>query len=597
MGEGEAALIVGILLTGALLASFVAGRLRVPGLVLFLAVGMLAGSDATGWIPFGESDEDYEVARAVGIIALALILFEGGLTAGLGEIRPVIVPALSLATVGTIGTAILTGLAAHVLFDFTVLEGMLMGAIVSATDGAAIFAVLRGSTLRRKLARTLEGEAGLNDPVAVLLVVGLIEWMQRDDFGLPEMAALFVEELGIGALVGVAVGWLAVRAFMQLQLGSQGLYPVASLATVALAFGAADFLHGSGFMAAYVSGLALGSAAIPAKTTITTFHQGLAWVAQLTMFLTLGLLVFPSQLGDVALEGTILALVTAAVARPIAVALSLGTARYSLAERGLLGWAGLRGAVPVVLATFPIIEDVPKALEFFNIAFFAVLLSTVLQGTTFEMLAAKLRLTTDEPAVPPPMFEVGAVRQFGGDVVEHVIRPGDAAAGARLRDLGLPRDALVSLVVRGDEALLPRGSTRLEEGDRLLVLVRREVVRELPQLIERWRKGPISKPVRPRRTYTGSVPVYTARPWSDEDGDPAHPREVRGVAVVEHVRTRRDVPGALVILADGRFAVTGPILMMGPPGQVQSQARRRLIRATDDAERAWWQEVIGACAL
>ena len=388
-----------------------------------------------------------------------------------------------------------------------------------------------------------------------------------------------------------------MQAFLRLRLGSQGLYPVASLATVALAFGAADFLHGSGFMAAYVSGLALGSAAIPAKTTVTTFHQGLAWVAQLTMFLTLGLLVFPSQLGDVAVEGTILALVTAAVARPIAVALSLGTARYSLAERGLLGWAGLRGAVPVVLATFPIIEGVPKALEFFNIAFFAVLISTVLQGTTFELLAAKLRLTTDEPAMPPPMFEVGAVRQFGGDVVEHVIRPGDAAAGARLRDLGLPRDALVSLVVRGEEALLPRGSTRLEEGDRLLVLVRREVVRELPQLIERWRRGPISKPVRPRRTYTGSVPVYTARPWSEDDGDPAHPREVRGIAVVEHVRTRRDVPGALVILADGRFAVTGPILMMGPPGQVQSQARRRLIQATDDAERAWWQEVIGACAL
>jgi cell volume regulation protein A len=597
LGEGEAALIVGILLTGALLASFVAGRLRVPGLVLFLAVGMLAGSDATGLIPFGANDDDYEVARAVGIIALALILFEGGLTAGLSEIRPVIGPALSLATVGTIGTAILTGLAAHVLFDFTVLEGMLMGAIVSATDGAAIFAVLRGSTLRRKLARTLEGEAGLNDPVAVLLVVGLIEWMQRDDYGLPEMAALFVGELVIGALVGVAVGWLAVRAFMQLRLSSQGLYPVASLATVALAFGAADSLHGSGFMAAYVSGLALGSAAIPAKTTITTFHQGLAWVAQLTMFLTLGLLVFPSQLGDVAVEGTILALVTAALARPIAVALALGSARFSLAERGLVGWAGLRGAVPVVLATFPIIEGVPKALEFFNIAFFAVLISTVLQGTTFETLAARLRLTTDEPAMPPPMFEVGAVRQFGGDVVEHVIRPGDAAAGARLRDLGLPRDALVSLVVRGDEALLPRGSTRLEEGDRLLVLVRREVVRELPQLLERWRKGPISKPVRPPRTYTGSVPVYTARPWTEEDGDPAHPRAVREVAVVEHVRTRRDVPGALVILADGRFAVTGPILMMGPPGQVQSQARRRLIRATDDAERAWWQEVIGACAL
>jgi cell volume regulation protein A len=315
------------------------------------------------------------------------------------------------------------------------------------------------------------------------------------------------------------------------------------------------------------------------------------------MFLTLGLLVFPSQLGDVAVEGTILALVTAVLARPIAVAVATGTMRFSLAERGLLGWAGLRGAVPVVLATFPIIEDVPKALEFFNIAFFAVLISTLLQGTTFETLAGRLKLTTDEPAMPPPMFEVGAVRQLGGDVVEHVIRTGDAAAGARLRDLGLPRDALVSLVVRGDEALLPRGSTRLEEGDRLLVLVRREVARELPQLLERWRTGPVHKPIRPARTYTGTVPVYTARPWTDDDGDAAHPREVSGTPVVEHLRTRRDVPGALVILADGRFAVTGPIVMVGPPAQVQAQVRRRLTRATDDAEVSWWQEVIGACAL
>jgi potassium/hydrogen antiporter len=597
LGEGEAALVTGILLTGALLASFVAGRLRVPGLVLFLAVGMLAGSDATGWLDFGVDEEDYEVARAVGVIALALILFEGGLTAGIAEIRPVIVPALSLALVGTLLTALLTGLAAHMLFDFTLLEGMLMGAIVSATDGAAIFAVLRGSTLRRKLARTLEGEAGFNDPVAVLLVVGLIEWMQRDDYGLVDMLGQFVQELGIGAAIGVAVGWLAVRGFMQARLSSQGLYPVASLATVALAFGAADFLHGSGFMAAYMAGLALGSSAIPAKSTITTFHQGLAWVAQLTMFLTLGLLVFPSQLGDVAVEGTILALVTAVLARPIAVAVATGTAKYSLAERGLLGWAGLRGAVPVVLATFPIIEGVPKSLEFFNIAFFAVLISTVLQGTTFEPLAERLRLTTNEPAMPPPILEVGAVRQLGADVVEHVIRPGDAAAGARLRDLGLPRDALVSLVLRGDEALLPRGSTRLEEGDRLLVLVRREVMRELPRLLDRWRTGPVHKPIRPPRTYTGSVPVYTARPWDDGDGDPAHPRAVSGVEVVEHVRTRRDVPGALVILADGRFAVCGPILMMGPPTQVQAQARRRLARANDDAEVSWWQEVIGACAL
>jgi len=206
-------------------------------------------------------------------------------------------------------------------------------------------------------------------------------------------------------------------------------------------------------------------------------------------------------------------------------------------------------------------------------------------------------VTTDEPLRTPSLLEVGAVRELGGDVVEHVIRPGDAAAGARLRDLGLPRDALVSLIVRGNEALLPRGSTRLEAGDRLLVLVRREVAHALPELLERWRKGPVHMPVRPPRTYTGSVPIFTARPWGPDDGDAAHPRSVAGRRVVEHLRTRRDMPGALVILEDGRFAVCGPILMMGPPGQLQTQARRRMVQATDDAEVAWWQEVIGACAL
>src|SRR5918992_1113881 len=228
MADGELILATGALLAGALLASLLAGRLRVPGLLLFLALGMLIGSDGTGWIEF----DDYETARTIGIVGLALILFEGGLSAGYQEIRPVLGSAISLATVGTIITALIGGFAAAWLFDLTTLEGLLLGAALAATDGAAIFAVLRASTLRRKLARTLEGEAGLNDPVAVLLVVGLIEWMQRDDYGLPEMAALFVEELGIGVLVGVAVGWLAVRAFMQLRLGSQGLYPVASLATV-----------------------------------------------------------------------------------------------------------------------------------------------------------------------------------------------------------------------------------------------------------------------------------------------------------------------------------------------------------------------------
>jgi cell volume regulation protein A len=564
--------------------------------VVFLALGMLVGSDALGWIHFN----DYPLAETIGVISLALILFEGGLAAGWREIRPVLRPAAVLAIPGTIITAVVSGLAASWVLGLSTLEGLLLGSIISSTDGAAVFSLLRGSGLRRRLERTLEGEAGFNDPIAVLLVLGFIDWIQHPDFGLADMAELFARQLGIGLVAGLAVGWLGVQAFMRARLYSPGLYPVASLATAALAFGAADTLDGSGFLAAYLAGLALGSADIPARRTVTAFHEGLAWVAQLAMFLTLGLLVFPSDLGDVWLDGTVMALVVVFVARPLATLVSTLGAGFDVREKALLGWAGLRGAVPVVLAIFPFTHgiDSQTSVTFFNIVFFAVLLSTLLQGMTVEPVARWLGVTSPEESdTLRGIVEVGAVRELGGDVIEHVIRPGDAAAGARIRELGLPRDALVSLVARGDEALLPRGSTRLEAGDRLIVLVRREVSRDLSALVDRWRTGPVGTPVRPPRTYTGTVPIYTTRPWKPADGDPSRPTVVSGQPVVEKLRTRRDVPGALVVLADGRYAVCGPILMLGPPVQVQAQARRRLARAEDDAAQAWWQEVIGACAL
>src|SRR2546430_12494075 len=351
-------LIAGALLAVGLAASLAAPRLRVPGLVLFLGIGMAVGSEGLGWISF----DNYDLARSVGIVALALILFEGGLAAGFDEIRPVLGTSISLAILGTLVTARVGGFAAAALFDFSTLDGLLVGSIIASTDGAAIFAVLRGSTLRRRLARTLEGEAGLNDPVAVLLVLGFIDWIQKPGFGVLDMVALFAKQMGIGLAAGVMIGLLAVAAMRRVRLASAGLYPVASIAAAALAYGAAATLHGSGFLAVYVCGLALGTAPTPATRTITTFHDGLAWIAQLTLFLTLGLLVFPGQLGAVALEGTVLALVVAVVARPVAAVLATALHHFTLRERLVLGWAGLRGAVPVVLAIFPVLAHVPDSL-------------------------------------------------------------------------------------------------------------------------------------------------------------------------------------------------------------------------------------------
>ncbi|HEX6390017.1 MAG TPA: potassium/proton antiporter, partial [Solirubrobacteraceae bacterium] len=397
MSEGEQILVAGLLLAAGLSASLLAGRLRLPSLVLFLGVGMLVGSDGFGFLEF----DDYDLAREVGVVALALILFEGGLAAGWREVRPVLGPALSLALVGTLVTAAIAGTAAVALFDLTWEQGMLLGSIVASTDGAAIFALLRDSPLRRRIARTLEGEAGFNDPVAVLLVLGFIEVI-TEDAGALDFIGSFVQELGIGAAVGLSAGWVAPRLARLVRLENPGLYPVASLATAAIAFGAADALHGSGFLAVYLVGLSLGDATLPAKVSVVNFHEGLAWVAQLTMFLVLGLLVFPSDLVDVALEGTVLALVIVLVARPVATFVATPYMRFRRGQRFVLAWAGLRGAVPVVLATFPVIEGVPDSKLFFDIVFFAVVVSTILQGTTIEPLARRLGAIAPPPGAPQP---------------------------------------------------------------------------------------------------------------------------------------------------------------------------------------------------
>ncbi|HEU0023043.1 MAG TPA: potassium/proton antiporter [Thermoleophilaceae bacterium] len=593
MSDGQLILVAGVLLAAGLGAALLAGRLRVPGLLLFLGLGMLIGSDGLGLIDL----RDHELARRIGIIALAAILFEGGLTAGFAEIKPVLRPGVMLAVVGTLITAIITGLAAVWLFDLSTLEGLLLGASLSVTDGAAIFALLRGSTLRRRLARTLEAEAGLNDPIAILLVIGFIEWIEQPDYGLLDMVALFAQQIAIGLAAGLAVGFAAVWAARRVNFATAGLYPVASIAAAALAFGVADSLHGSGFLAVYLAGLVLGSSAIPARNTITVFHQGLAWVAQIGLFLTLGLLVFPSQLGDVWLEGTVLAIVMVLVARPVAVAAATAFDHFSARERIALGWAGLRGALPVVLATFAVIEDVPNSLAFFNIVFFAVVISTLVQGSTFEPLARALGLTTDEPALPRPIAETGTIRRLGAEVVEFPVAESDAVVGRHVRDLGLPRDALLNVIVRSGEAIPPRGSTRIEAGDRLHVLLRQEVARQFPALMERWQSGPFApEPVRRPLMRGGSV-IFSTRPWEEErDGSAAYPEEIEGARVIRQLSTRRDMPGALVLLDDGRYAITGPALAVGAAAQISRYARRRLGGEVADAERAWWQEVVGALA-
>ena len=581
---------MGALLAAGIIASLLAGRLRLPGLVLVLALGMAIGSDGTGWIDFG----DFDAAQSAAVVALALILYEGGLSSGWTEIRPVFGVSIALATLGTIVTAGLTALVASWLLDLDTLHALLLGSTVAATDAAAIFAVLRGSTLRRKVARTLEGESGVNDPIAVLLVLGCIEAIQHSDFGLLDALWLAGRELALGTVVGLAAGFLGVLFLRNVTLPSAGLYPVASIAVAALAFGDAQSMHGSGFLAVFLAGLVMGSVSTPARRTITTFHEGIAWVAQLALFLLLGLLVFPHDLIAIIPEGTAIAIATALIARPIA-SLVVGWG-FTIPERLMLGWAGLRGATPIVFATFPVTEGIAGGDTIFNVAFFVVLLSTVIQGLSIEPVARWLGVTSDEAAIPEPLVEPVLLNRLGAETIQFPIRPGDAIDGHPVRELGLPREALLNVIVRGDRAIPPRGSTVVQAGDQLHVLVRQEVALEFRELMQRWRHGPITGPERHRPRPRSRPSVTSIRPWQADDGDPQRPKTLLGIDVVEQLRTRRDEPGALVALEDGRYAVCGPLLAIGPSGELQAFARRRLGTSETPGERAWWQEVVGALA-
>lgn len=592
MTDRELILVAGLLLVAGIAAAKIAARVRVPGLLLFVGLGMLAGSEGLIGVEF----EDVELTRTLGTIALVLILFEGGLAAGWREIRPVIGTALSLAVVGTIATAILAGLAAALILDLGTLESMIIGAAIATTDSAAIFAVLRGSRLRRKLARTLEGESGMNDPVAVLLVVGFIAWLEQPGFGFDDMALDLARSLGVGAVLGIGLGLGARESLRRLNLPTSGLYPVASIAVAGLAFGLTESLGGSGFLAVYLTGLALGTGALPGKQTVLAFHQGVAWVSQISLFFLLGLLVFPSDLIAIAPQGLLLSAALMFVARPLATLAFTGLAPFGLRERVMLGWAGLRGAVPVWLATFPVIAGVGGADDLFSLVFFVVLTSTLIQGATFEPLARALGLTTSEPALPRPLVEVTTIRRLGGDVFAYRVAPGDAVVGRMVKELALPRDALVNVIVRDATAIPPRGSTEIEAEDELHVLVGQPAMSEVERLIERWRTGPLGEPPVSQLPIRAAPQVFSARPWRAEDGDPARPGRIEGIAVASRVRSRRDAGGALVALADGRYAVTGGgLLAVGSRRQLASWCASRGDRPGLSAqERAWWQEVTGA---
>jgi cell volume regulation protein A len=417
--------------------------------------------------------------------------------------------------------------------------------------------------------------------------------MLHRSYGVTDLAVLAVRELIVGALVGFVVGRSGTAALGRVRLPLSGLYPVASLSIAALAYGTATAAQGSGFLAVYVAGLLLSDAPVPGRQTIAVFHDGVAWTAQVALFLVLGLLVFPSQLGSVAPEGIALGLIVVLIARPLATLVATLGQGFTVPERLVLSWAGLRGAAPVVFATFPVASGVPGSTAFFDLIFFAVIVSTVLQGVTFEPFARSLGLTVVAPILPRAFVEYGGIRQLGAELVEYPVTSDDGVVGRRLRELSLPTGITPVVVLRGEEAVPPTPTTRLRAGDALHLLVPEELSARIPDVVARLRDPDPQQRIGARRDEDESKGIV-ATEWSSVDGDPADPELVSGALVVERLRIRRDLRGALVLLEDGRYAVTGAMLAIGSAETLYRYARRRLARSAGDGEAGWWGEVVTA---
>ena len=441
----------------------------IPLTLVFLGIGVLAGSEGIGGIAF----DDYGLAFRLGSVALAFILFDAGLNTQWGHVKHVLAAAGALATVGVVMTGAIVALGGHLLgLNWT--EAALIGAIVSSTDASAVFSVLRASGvhLKKKVGLTLELESGINDPLAIILTTLVIQF-SVDREHISAAGALFdvLQEGVVGGVLGVFIGTAARRMLVRYPLRPSGLYPALTVGVACLAYAVPTVLHASGFLAVYVAGIALGEGALPYRNSMVRVHDALAWLCQIGMFLVLGLLAFPSRLVTVAPIGLAVALLLAFVARPIAVALCLLPFRYKAHEISYVAWVGLRGAVPIVLATLPVLYKVPGAERVFDVVFFIVLINVAMQGTSVPWVTRKLNVESAEPPPPPAVLDIEAQMTFKTLIHSYSIDDALSVSGQPLSDIPVPGDSAVMLLVRGSELIAPRGDTILVPGDHVYLLV------------------------------------------------------------------------------------------------------------------------------
>lgn len=468
----ENILLVGSLL---LLLSIIGGKTSykfgVPTLLLFLAIGMLAGSEGIGGIQF----EDPKIAQFIGIVSLNFILFSGGLDTNWTAVRPILREGLMLSTVGVLLTALTLGTFVWYITDFTFYESMLLGSIVSSTDAAAVFSILRSRSLALKsnLRPTLELESGSNDPMAYVLTISFLTLVIHQDQSFASIIPFFFKQMLLGGIAGLIFGKISKIIINKLELGFEGLYPVLVISLMFITFSATDAIGGNGFLAIYICGVFLGNQNLIHKRTILRMFDGLAWLMQIVLFLTLGLLVFPSQIVPYLGIGLLISMFLILVARPVSVFLSLMFFKMKIRRRLYISWVGLRGAVPIVFATYPLLAGIEKANMIFNIVFFISVTSVLIQGTTLGLVAKWLHVALPEKVKRLTATDLLLSENPKAEMKEILIGPDCPAVNRKIVELGFPKNAIIAMIKRDDSYITPNGSTQIETDDTLIVLADR----------------------------------------------------------------------------------------------------------------------------